>query len=110
MRIRNEMKQKKHERKWNEDNGTQNPILYLFVSRRTEEVYTQTIDTHVHAHTHTYIQPSQLDFHRCLFKQCEWRWNSVIIYKQSSYDGATARYDRWTNVKFMLHHPFEGVC
>ena len=44
-------------------------FFYLFVSRRTEEVYTQTIDTHVYAHTH--IQSSQLDFHRCLFKQCE---------------------------------------
>jgi hypothetical protein len=62
MRIRNEKKNLK-----TMVHKTQ--FFYLFVSRRTEEVYTQTIDTHVYAYTH--IQSSQLDFHRCLFKQCE---------------------------------------
>ncbi len=33
-------------------------FFYLFASRRREEVYTQTIDKHVYAHTYIYIQSS----------------------------------------------------
>jgi hypothetical protein len=51
-------------------------FFYLFVSRRTEEVHTQTIDiyvyTYIHTHTRTRIRIFtliKLDFHCRLFKQ-----------------------------------------
>jgi hypothetical protein len=64
-----------------------NQFFYLFVSRRTEEVYTHRLLTYTYIHTLTHIRIFtliKLDFHCRLFKQNEWAQNSVdvIVYKK----------------------------